>query len=260
MINNDTQIIAICSDITRIKEVELQSQRLRSSLFSSVAHELRTPLNSIIPIIKMILEFFPGNFIDEARLVQYLKIVLNSSIHLQNVIEDALDFSRLENNKFQIFKEFFDPKKAIEEVCEIMKFQIEQKNLLLKVQYSGRLPHRIYSDVKRLKQVLFNLIGNAVKFTFKGYIAVSFKYDPELSILTASVEDSGIGIQPNDLNKLFKFFGCLAASKTINQCGMGLGLTISKMIIHQLGGQISVTSLPGQGSNFTFTIPLKENS
>lgn len=98
---------------------------MRASFFSSIAHELRTPLNSIIPILRMVLELLPQGgemLISKNKLVEYLNIVFNSSIHLQNVIEDALDISRLENNKFQIFKEMLDLRKAVNEVCDIMRF------------------------------------------------------------------------------------------------------------------------------------------
>jgi len=118
VINNGSQIIAICSDITKLKEMEAQAQKMRALFFSQVAHELRTPLNSIIPIIRMMLESMEL----EPRVVNYLQIILNSALHLQNVIEDALDMSRLENNKFSIFKEVFDLRLAVQEVCDIMRF------------------------------------------------------------------------------------------------------------------------------------------
>lgn len=108
---------------------------MRSSFFSSVAHELRTPLNSIIPILRLVLDQIATNMPIQ-KVISFLSIVLNSSIHLQNVNEDALDISRLENNKFQIFKEFFDVRKAVEEVCDIMRFQFEQKKIQLRLMIS----------------------------------------------------------------------------------------------------------------------------
>jgi signal transduction histidine kinase len=120
-------VIAICSDITRIKELEHLSKKMRAMFFSSIAHELRTPLNSIIPMIKMILDNFGDDL--NPRVKNYLEIILNSSLHLQNVIEDALDMSRIENNKFQIFKELFKIREAVQDVCKIMEFQVNQKHL-----------------------------------------------------------------------------------------------------------------------------------
>lgn len=115
----------------------------------------------------------------------------------------------------------------------------------------------IFSDLKRFKQVLFNLIGNAIKFTFRGKIIVSIAFNEKESTVISEVEDTGIGIKQSDLLKLFHFFGTLSKTKDINRGGMGLGLTISKMIIRQLGGEIAVSSQPNVGSKFTFTIPVE---
>ena len=120
IITQGSQILAICSDVTKIKDFEHTQQRMRAMFFSSIAHELRTPLNSIIPIVRMILLNFAATL--NPRVLNYLQIILNSSLHLQNVIEDALDMSRIENNKFQIFKELFDVRETIEEVCKVMDF------------------------------------------------------------------------------------------------------------------------------------------
>ncbi|TNV83809.1 hypothetical protein FGO68_gene12023 [Halteria grandinella] len=252
---NAEQLLVMCTDITRLKEVEAQGRRMRASFFSSVAHELRTPLNSIIPIVKMVLQLVENNKGME-KIHKLLYIVKNSSLHLQNVIEDALDISRLENNKFRITRENFDIKAAVQEVCEIMSFQIEQKGLKYMVLIDPQVPFVVCSDCKRLKQVLFNLIGNAVKFTFDGYIKITLTFDPLSHVLTFKIIDTGIGIQESDQQQLFKFFGKLAKTKDINRGGMGLGLTISKMLVQRLGGEISLKSEIGQGSEFTFTIPL----
>jgi signal transduction histidine kinase len=147
---------------------------MRAIFFSSVAHELRTPLNSIIPLIRLMLEGMATTLDERAK--NYLKIILNSSLHLENVIEDALDMSRLENNKFSIFKEMVDIRSAIEEVCGIMKFQLTAKNLALNLKISKEVPSKVKTDIKRFKQVLFNLMGNASKFTFQGSLSVKIEF------------------------------------------------------------------------------------
>jgi signal transduction histidine kinase len=152
------------------------------------------------------------------------------------VIEDALDMSRIENNKFETQMEAFDPRACLAEVCGIMNFQATQKQLSLIHQVSEGVPHCLKSDSKRFKQVLFNLLGNAVKFTFKGEINVTLDYlSPETKtkkpILRTTVSDTGIGIKAEEINKLFQFFGRASSSKHLNRGGMGFGLTISKMII-----------------------------
>jgi signal transduction histidine kinase len=129
VINQGRHIIAICSDITKFKDSEIRMQKVRSRFFSSVAHELRTPLNAIIPILRMVIMILSTvNFLPE-NILKSLKIVLSSALHLQNVIEDCLEISRIENNKFSLYKEKFDIREAANEVCDIMKFQIEQKGL-----------------------------------------------------------------------------------------------------------------------------------
>lgn len=107
------------------------------------------------------------------------------------------------------------------------------------------VPEVIYSDQKRLKQILFNLVGNAVKFTYQGEIAIEFRYEAVQRVLSGTVRDTGVGIRQEDMSKLFKFFGQISSTKDINKSGMGLGLTISKMIIQQLGGEINLQSKEG---------------
>jgi signal transduction histidine kinase len=118
----------------------------------------------------------------------------------------------------------------------------------------------LFNDAKRFKQVLFNLIGNAIKFTFSGGIALSLSRKPRNQEIQVEVEDTGVGIKKEDLSKLFKFFGKINSTKDINRSGMGLGLTISKMLVERFGGDIGVRSLPGVGSTFYFTLPLTGQS
>lgn len=161
-------MLVFCTDITRIKEIELQNkgQKMRDTFFSSVAHELRTPLNSIIPIVRLILLVLTTGVISAEMIERNLKVVLNSALHLESLVEDALDLSRIENNKFTLNKEYFDLRLAINSVCDIMKFQTDSKKLSLELNILNNVPASVFSDAKRLKQVLFNLIGNAIKFTF----------------------------------------------------------------------------------------------
>ncbi|TNV84857.1 hypothetical protein FGO68_gene13357 [Halteria grandinella] len=261
LINNGSQIMAICTDITRLKDVEAQARQMRSSFFSSIAHELRTPLNSVIPILKLVQQFLSAKGpINVEKIARFINIALNSSMHLENVIEDALDISRLENNKFQIFKETIEVRDCVRQVLDIMKFQVEQKGLALHHEIGREVPLKIVTDQKRFKQVLFNLLGNAIKFTFEGSIQLAINFDDQKQILKVKIKDTGVGIQPDDLNKLFKFFGCLSKTKDINKGGMGLGLTISKMIVQQLGGEITAKSTPQTGSEFSFWIPIESNA
>ncbi len=152
-------------------------QRIRSQFFSSVAHELRTPLNTVIPMVSLVLSLLPKTDPLYERVRKLLSIVHSSSIHLQSVIEDALDISRIENNKFKLFKQYFDIRQALNEVIDIMNFQLEQKSLTHALLVEEHVPRLIFSDQKRLKQVLFNLIGNAIKFTISGSVRIIVGYE-----------------------------------------------------------------------------------
>lgn len=202
-----------------------------SKHFTQIVNELRIPLDAIITLLRLILlllskmSHVPENIIKSVLLTQRF------ALHLYSIIEDCLECSRIENNQFKIFNKMFDVRTAINEVCEIMNIQIEEKGLKLDVQIRNELPQRILSDIKRFKQVLYNLIGNALKFTFTGTINVAFNFIEATRELKVEVSDTGIGMDHSDLSKLFKFFSCLAKSKDINKGGMGIGLYISKMIV-----------------------------
>ena len=149
--------------------------------------------------------------------------------------------SRIENNKFQINLEEFSIRNTIQGIKDVMTYQTDQKNIKLEVNISDRVPSKIKSDEKRISQIFYNLISNAIKFTFKGYIKITIDYDNN-GFLQTTVEDTGIGIHENEINKLFKFFGKLEKSKNINKGGLGFGLTICKMLVEQMNGTISVVS------------------
>ena len=135
------------------------------------------------------------------------------------------------NSIIPILKLVIDIRQAANEVYDIMKFQLDAKKLNFKLSIHHSVPSIINSDQKRLKQVLFNLIGNAVKFTFSGEVSLTFDYENLTKMLTGSVRDTGVGIKQEDIDKLFRFFGMISSTKDINRGGMGLGLTISKLII-----------------------------
>jgi signal transduction histidine kinase len=167
------------------------SSKIRSMYFSSIAHELRTPLNSILPMVDNLTKY-----VTHERGLLYIRIVKNSAIHLQNLIQDALDLSRIDNNKFELNFDFFDIRNTINEVREILEFQIKEKHLNFFVRIDNLIPQQIYSDQQRYKQILFNLIGNAIKFTFKGKIEVEVTLcDGNLMTM---VKDTGIGIKNED--------------------------------------------------------------
>ena len=165
---------------------------LKLSFFSSVAHELRTPLNTVKPITYLLMQTLPRQTPEYDKFQQYLRIVYNSSIHLENVIEDALDISRLENGKFTLNLQEEELSTILREVQEVMQFQVEQKRLSLVLMIGNQVPESVVTDKKRLKQVLFNLIGNALKFTIEGSVTVVVRETGER--LSFEIIDTGIGI------------------------------------------------------------------
>ncbi len=189
-----------------------------------MAHELRTPLNSIIPMALNL-----RKHVTSEKGLFYLEIVINNSKHLEVVIEDALEMTRLENNTFTVNYHEFDFHKMMSDVVQSMNCQSMLKGYPTVLEINADVPDFIFSDEKRLKQVFYNLIGNSIKFTFSGSIRVVI-ISEGLKLLI-KITDSGVGIKPEDFEKLFKFFGTLQETKKINKSGMGLGLTISKSIM-----------------------------
>ncbi|TNV87211.1 hypothetical protein FGO68_gene9442 [Halteria grandinella] len=313
---NEEQVIVFVNDITQLKQLQQMSYKVRSMFFASVAHEFRTPLNSIIPIAKLLHSAMtkdtqqnPPAFIPQSLSpwgLQYVEMILMSAIHLQNLVDDALDMSKIEDGRFDLVNEFFDVRTSIQHVCDVMRFQAQSRRLQMIIDVKSTVPRQVKSDEKRFKQILFNLLGNAVKFTFHGSITVSVDYLPMtsdedyflesrslaigefmqfspnrkkerksfsglrpinqthiLKKLVVSVADTGVGIKETAQNRIFDFFREEASTLTLKRKmgfggGLGFGLTISKMILEQLGGEIHVKSSEGKGSKFTYSIPIEE--
>eukprot|EP00347_Sterkiella_histriomuscorum_P022073 403331778 len=267
----ETALILI-TNITNVKKYEKSKQlnKFKTIYFASVAHDLRTPINSVMCINQLLMQK------PEHKDIQnFYQISNNSCKFLLNMIDDILDLTRIELQQFTLHNTWFDINTLINEVSEIMVQQMEMKGLEYKIDIADGLPSKIFCDEKRIKQVLFNLVGNALKFTQQGSIKLSLTSERKTSvtresfsalvqtinnstqediILHFTVEDTGIGIKEEDQSKLFKLFGKLKAHNNINKNGVGLGLTISKKLVEQLGGQIEVKSVVGQGTTFNFNI------
>lgn len=156
----------MCSDISRVRDLESTSKRMKDLYFTSMAHELRTPLNSILPVVRLILDLYSSKL--DSRLMNYLQIIHNSSLYLKSLIEDALDLCRLENRSFLVSLSPFDFRKALKEVSDIMEYFVSSKGLRLAIHVSSQVPESILTDSQRYKQIMYNLVGNAIKYTFKG--------------------------------------------------------------------------------------------
>jgi signal transduction histidine kinase len=240
--------VQLDSQNTKLQELE----RLKSVFLASMSHELRTPLNAIIGFTSLILQGMVGEINEEQK--KQLALVDSSAQHLLSLINDVLDIAKIEAGKVELSLEEFPLDELMKEVVGILIPIAELKNIKLE----GNAPEGVilYSDRRRLKQILINLTGNAVKFTDRGCVNVRAELSGR-DRLTVSVNDTGIGMKKEDVEKLFIPFQQAGDSLVKKQQGTGLGLYLSRKLVNLLGGDITVKSKFGKGSEFAFTLPLK---
>ncbi|HEC33386.1 MAG TPA: response regulator [Chloroflexi bacterium] len=232
----------------RLTEVD----RLKSQFLANMSHELRTPLNSIIGFSRVILKGIDGPLTDLQR--QDLEAIYNSGQHLLGLINDILDISKIEAGRMELSFEQMDLADIIGGVMSTAIALVKDKPVELQQSVPVDLPH-ITGDSRRIRQVLLNLVSNAAKFTDQGFIRVEAWADEEF--VTVRVSDSGMGIPPEKLPRVFEAFTQVDTSPARKHGGTGLGLTISKSFVELHGGQIWAESEVGKGSTFTFVLPIQ---
>ncbi len=232
--------------------------RAKGDFLAAMSHEIRTPMNGVIAMVSLLLET-PLN--TEQR--SYLDTIHTSSESLLNIINDILDFSKIESGKMELDLREFDLRACVEETLDLLSAKAMEKNLDLVYQMDDGIPTMVKGDSLRLRQVLANLFSNAIKFTADGDISVNVKMlsAPPVSDIGAyplnlhfSIHDTGIGITPDKLSRLFKAFVQADVSTARNYGGTGLGLAISKKLVEMMGGKMWAESVPGKGSTFHFTV------
>jgi PAS domain S-box-containing protein len=228
-----------------------ESDRLKSAFLATMSHELRTPLNSIIGFTGVILRGLAGPLNEEQN--KQLNMIYDSAHHLLALINDVLDISKIEAGQLEIFKRSFDMRQAIESVLRIVQPLAHKKNLQL-VTSIGSGVGIINNDRRRVEQVLINLVNNAIKFSERGEVSIECQIKD--GWLETSVHDSGIGIKPEDMDRLFKPFQQIDTGLARGHEGTGLGLAICKRLVTVMGGEINVESQWGVGSTFKFTLPI----
>jgi PAS domain S-box-containing protein len=232
----------------RLREVD----RLKSQFLANMSHELRTPLNSIIGYAEVLLDGIDGDLTDEA--IEDVQAIHGGGKHLLSIINDILDLAKIEAGQMFMERHQADLPNIIDEVVHTCQILVKDKNIYLNVEQSGELPP-VYGDAVRLRQIIFNLVNNAIKFTEKGGVTVEVgQYDA--SQVYVRVKDTGIGMSQSDLNVIFERFRQVDGSATRRAGGTGLGLAITRHLIHMHEGEIHVESEKGVGSTFWFTLPL----
>ena len=254
-----TELIDARDEAQRARQLAEQSTRAKSDFLSRMSHEMRTPLNAIIGMSNI-----AQKTTDPERIQYSFVKVHEASQHLLGVINDILDISKIEADKFELYFAEFDFEKMLQRVVHVNNFKIEEKNQKFMVHIDQKIPLMLIGDDQRLAQVITNLLSNAIKFTDEdGSISVSAYLDniqDEIYTIRIKVTDSGIGISAEQQARLFNNFEQADGSISRKYGGTGLGLAISKRIVELMGGRIWIESTPGKGSTFAFTVSLARGS
>jgi len=262
----EMQVVAInmMEDIAAARESAEAATRVKSEFLANMSHEIRTPMSAILGYIDLMAEGCPRQcrFARTERAAHLATITRNAD-HLLEIINGILDLSKIEADRLEVEGLRCTPQALLADVYALMKVRADQAGLSLEVSTDGRLPETIITDPTRLKQILINLVGNAIKFTKRGGVRVVARYParppqqaggPRDDLLQFDVVDTGIGVKPENLGAIFEPFSQADSSTTREHGGTGLGLAISKRLARLLGGDLSAGSSPGRGSTFSLTI------
>ncbi len=261
--SNVAQMVAVINDIservTHEKELEQakkaaeQANEAKSLFLANMSHEIRTPLTAILGCADAL---YPA--LTTAEQQEVLQVIRGQGRLLMGVLNDVLDLSKIEAGKLDITCEQCSIGKIVNEVTSLMQPSAMEKHIQLQCVYDGKIPAMIRSDPTRIRQILLNLVSNAIKFTCEGGVIVRCTCDTKNSsaVVRVTVEDTGVGVSEADLREIFSAFTQASSTKLLHAGGTGLGLTISQRLASMLGGQIEAESRLGEGSRFAFVLPI----
>ena len=251
VVTDITDRVRIEQQLAEARDLAEAASRAKSEFLANMSHEIRTPLNGILGFGKMLRDEKDREPADRRAWVQ---AICRSGNHLLSLINDILDLSKIEAGQLQIEEVDCDLGELLSGVMSTLRSKALERGVSLELELEGGVPASVHTDPTRLRQVLMNLVGNAIKFTHQGSVTIHAAYDEASNRVRFDVTDTGIGIPQNKLDAIFRPFEQADTSTTRKYGGTGLGLSISQRLAERLGGGLGVTSTPGRGSTFSMTI------
>ncbi|MEX1099036.1 MAG: ATP-binding protein [Bacteriovoracaceae bacterium] len=232
------------------------ASRAKNDFLANVNHEIRTPMMTILGYIELL---SAKGLLGESEKEEAFKTINENASHLLKLIDEILDLSKLELGEFNVNLQKVDPKKILDELYNILVFKTEKKGIDFNFNFKTEIPEVVLSDPKRIKQALFNVLNNAVKFTLSGSIVMDIYYEEDSAVFTFIVKDTGEGIGEKSKEEIFKMFSQENTTYNRNYAGTGLGLALTKKILNELGGDIKLDfSEKGQGSVFSLWLKVRK--